>query len=750
MPTSHFSFRHRRHAWPARAFASTLLAAACTPGQAQTPAPDQPASIAAQETVLPDVTVTAPREPDTVTEGSGRYTSPAVRIGGKTPQALRQIPQSVSVMTQQRLEDQNLNTLDGALAQSTGITVNSSLNRSSSLFARGFLVNTVQVDGVTMALPTNNYGFDAPDLAVYDHVEVLRGSAGLLNGAGTPGAVIGLARKRPTAQRQFQAAASLGSWNNGRVVLDGAGPVNADGSLRARAVLVHEDRGFFYDLASHRKTLLYGVLEYDLGARTRVTAGATYQTLEGVPLNGSGLPRYSDGSDLKLPRKTFLGAAWNREQGSLHEAFAEAEHRFANDWKLKAAATQSLSRTDAKIGFLLGAINPATGTGAVQRGNAVDSDVERQGIDSVLSGHFNAFGQRHELVLGASTAEHRYRTDIVSLYNAPYMPVDIFSYDPRAVPEPVTPASLTGPNEQRTRQSGAFATLRLKLADPLTLVAGARSSHWRFRQHRLRTGATLSAYSDSAVTPFAGLVHDLDESWSVYVSYADVFEVQNRFAFGGAQLPPTTGANYEAGIKGELLDGRLTTSLALFQIRRKNIAQRDTVNTGPTDCNASYCYVTGGETESRGLEAEVNGALGAGWNLFAGYTFNTTRYVTDRLPNGQPSGNQGQPLASHIPRHILRVWTQRQLQGTLNRWSVGAGVSAQSPLYRILNGQRMAQAGYAVWNARIAYQASPRWTASVQVNNLTDKAYYAGLNLLDQGGFYGEPRSVVLALRGSF
>ncbi|RZI98979.1 MAG: hypothetical protein EOO54_28030, partial [Haliea sp.] len=331
---SHTRRRFGFPAWtPAHTVAAALLAAGGTPTLAQTASPGPATSVpagAVPHAALPEVTVTAPLEADTVTEGSGDYTSPAVRIGGKTPQALRQIPQSVSVITQQRLQDQELHTLDRALAQSTGITVNSSLNRSSSLFARGFLVNTVQVDGVTMALPTNNYGFDAPDLAIYDHVEVLRGSAGLLNGAGTPGAVIGLQRKRPTAARQFQATASVGSWNNGRIVLDGSGPLSADGSLRARAVLVHEDRDFFYDLASHRKTLLYGVLEYDLGARTRLTAGATYQTLDGVPLNGSGLPRYSDGSDLKLPRKTFLGAAWNREQGSLHEVFAEVEHRFAN------------------------------------------------------------------------------------------------------------------------------------------------------------------------------------------------------------------------------------------------------------------------------------------------------------------------------------------------------------------------------------------------------------------------------------
>lgn len=744
--------RHRPGATRLKPLGAATLLLVSGHAFTQTPAGSTALSSDATPTgaALPTVTVTAPRESDTVTEGTGLYTSPAVQIGGKTPQSQRQVPQSVSVITQQRLAEQNLNTLDAALGQATGITVQNSLNRQATLFARGFLVNTAQVDGVTVALPTNNYGFDAPDLAIYDHVEVLRGSAGLLHGAGTPGAVVGLARKRPTAERQFQLATSYGSWRNARAVLDGSGPLNAEGTLRGRAVLVHEDREFFYDLAAHRKTQLYGVLEYRLSGGTRLTAGAVHQALDGVPLNGSNLPRYSDGSDLGLPRSTFLGAAWNREKGTLREVFAEVDHRFDNDWRLKVAATQSVSDTDAKIGFLLGAIDPVSKTGAFQRGNAVQAEVERKGLDAVLSGHVDAFGRRHEVVLGANTSLHRYDAEITNLYSTPYQPVDIFGYDPRAVPEPAMPSTTPGTNRQLTRQNGVFGTLRLKLADPVTVVVGARSSEWKFRQNNLKTGVLASEYRDSAVTPFAGLVVDLNRTWSAYASYADVFDVQNRFFFDGRQLPPTTGVNLETGLKGELLDGRLTASLAVFRIRRDNIAQRDTVNTGPTDCRGTYCYVTGGETESQGFEAEVNGSVRPGWNLFAGYTYNTTKYLADRMPNGLPSANQGQPLASYVPQHILRVWSSHQLAGDWRRWNLGVGVNAQSRYYRVLSGQMMEQRGYAVWNARVAYQLAPRWTASLQVNNLTDKRYYARLNLLDQGALYGEPRSFMLALRGAF
>lgn len=242
----------------------TLITFATAAAQAQTGTPAAPAEAASAPTpanVLHPVTILGTRlVPDrTVTEGTDSYAAPAATVGSKTPQALRQTPQSVSVIPQQRLQDQQLLTLDSALNQATGITVNNATTRSASFFARGFLVSTVQVDGISVALPTNNYGFNSPDLALYDHVEVLRGSAGLLNGAGTPGAVIGLARKRPTSQAQLRVNASLGSWDQKRVELDGSAPLNDDGSLRGRAVVLHEDRNFYYDVASQRRTVLYGV-----------------------------------------------------------------------------------------------------------------------------------------------------------------------------------------------------------------------------------------------------------------------------------------------------------------------------------------------------------------------------------------------------------------------------------------------------------------------------------------------------------
>lgn len=729
------------------AYAAFLLSISSFPVQAQDNETRSAASQHTNQATLPTINVVPV---NTVTEGTQSYTSPALTLGTKTPQSMRETPQSISVITRQRLDDQNLNTLDTALGQATGITVNPTLNRASSIFARGFLVSTVQLDGVSVALPTNNYGFDTPDLAIYDHVEVLRGSAGLLNGAGTPGAVIGLTRKRPTNDKQFSVNTSYGSWNNKRIELDGSTPLNADGSLLARGVLVQENRHFFYDVAKQDKTLAYGVIDYDLSAATRLTFGASYQDITGIPLNGSNLPRYSNGNDLGLPRSTFLGAAWNREKASTTEVFAEMEHQFNHNWSFKLAATQLTSKTDAKIGFLLGAIDPVTGTGSFQRGNAVQAEVERKGIDGFLRSNFNALGRQHEVVLGANYAEHRYQADVMSLYATPYTPVDIINYNPYAVPEPAMPLTTNGINDQHTTQAGIYGTLRWKLTDNATLILGARASHWKFKQQNLKTGVINSDYSDNAVTPFAGIVVDLNNHWSVYSSYADVFQVQNRFKYDGSQLPPETGVNYEAGIKGDLFDGKLNTSLAIFHIERKNLAERDTVHSGPTDCNGTACYVTGGETQSRGIEAEINGAVSPGWNVYAGYTFNTTKYIRDRTVTGQPSANEGEPLAAWVPKHIFRVWTNYQLSGQWHRWQVGAGVNAQTPFYRVLSGQRLEQGAYALWNARVGYQIDDRWSVAASINNLFDKSYYARFNLLDQGTMYGEPRNFMVTLRGTF
>jgi outer-membrane receptor for ferric coprogen and ferric-rhodotorulic acid len=706
----------------------------------------EPSSQPADSGTLPRIRAEATL--DSTTEGTGSYTSGATSVASKIPQSARETPQSVSVITQQRIKDQNLLTLDQALAQSTGITVSNTGLSNSAFFSRGFLVQTAQIDGSPWTLATNNYGYSTPDLSLYDHVEILRGAGGLLNGAGDPGAVIGLTRKRPGADPAFTATAKLGSWNQQRVEVDATGPVFSE-SLRGRLIAVHEDRNYFYDVAESSKRLVSGIVEYDLTATTKVSVGGTWQQFDTVPMHGVGLPRYANGESLELPRSTFLGAAWNRNDMETEQWFAEVEHRFSDDWNLRLSGTRNQAETDYKLGFLLNAIDPATGAGAVQRGDAVTGGEDQTSIDAALIGGFDALGRHHEVMLGVNSLDRKYTSDVLSLYNAPYTPVDIFNFNPYDVPEPATPAS-PGANRQHTKQTGFYGMARVRVTDPLTLVVGGRKSKFEFRQHNLRTGVVQSDYDDDAFTPYGGLVLDIGKTWSVYASYAEIFQVQNLFDFQGSRLDPIVGANHEIGVKGDLRGGALTASLALFFITKENVSQRDPLHPGPTECNGLACYIAAGEQESRGVDVELSGALATNWNFYAGYTFNENEYVRDRTVTGTPSANEGRPLNAYSPKHLFRLWTDYVLPVLDGRINLGAGVNAQTALRRLNGSVEIEQPGYAIWNARLGYRISDVWSAALNGTNLFDKNYYTRLDQLSQGNMYGEPAGVMLSVEARF
>lgn len=169
--------------------------------------------------VLNEVQVTARAERSATSEGTGSYVARAVTVG-KGEQAIKDIPQSISVITRQRMDDQNLNTVDDVLASTTGITMYDSPMGGRYVYSRGFRVDTYQFDGVNRAFYYPQADNFTSNAATLDRVEVVRGATGLLQGAGSPSAAINMVRKRPLAERQLEVSASAGSWNNLRSEID--------------------------------------------------------------------------------------------------------------------------------------------------------------------------------------------------------------------------------------------------------------------------------------------------------------------------------------------------------------------------------------------------------------------------------------------------------------------------------------------------------------------------------------------------
>jgi len=678
------------------------------------------------------------------TEHSGSYTTGAVTIG-KMPQTLRHTPQSVSVLTRQRLDDQNITNLTTLMEQTPGVVVDYVDSERVTYYSRGYQIDAIQYDGATVVQGSGGGSFIQSDSAIIDRAEILRGATGMLRGAGNPSGTVNLVRKRPT--RDFQASASVtaGSWDAQRYVADLSGALTDNGAIRGRMIAVHDDKDSFQDSRMERKNVFYGVLAADLGERTTLTGGIEYTELEATGSWG-GLPANFDGSPLKLSRSTYLGADWNRWNRSNLQTFAELEHVFDNDWTLKVSGTRTQFRLD-DHGFKqtyftrASTTNPYLMNYQVTEGDGGES--EQTNLSATLNGPFQLLGREHELMVGVE----RIRNDsTASATNFTASGVfDIREWDPKtSLPEPSINISAK-PVMTRTTQQAAHATWRISLADPLTAVIGARINWYDYEQeNNLKTSGKYSV--DREIVPYAALIYDLNNNLSLYGSYTEIFNPQSATDASNAVLDPVTGEAYELGIKGEFYDGRLNTSLAVFRIYQVGNALDDLGSPDPCLPNytSGHCKVAAGKNRSEGFELEVTGEVLPGWQVSGGYTYTTTEYLKDTL------SNTGNVLRPTDPKRQLKLFTSYRLPGAYDAWTVGGGVSAQSDIYS-RNGSAVAsQSGYAVYSALLGYRFNQHYSLQLNANNLFDKHYYKKVGATATGYYYGDPRNVSLTLRASF
>lgn len=675
------------------------------------------------ETELPDMVISG--------ESTSATQPPGVTTLGKVPLKPRELPQSASVIDHERLEQQNLFSLDEAMQQATGVTVQPFQLLTTAYYVRGFKVDSFELDGVPALL--GNTASSPQDMAIYERVEILRGSNGLLHGTGNPAATVNLVRKRP--QREFAASTTLsaGRWDRYRAEVDVGGPLSASGNVRGRAVAAYEDRDYFYDVADQGTRLLYGVTEFDLSPDTLLTVGAQYQHIDSIT-NMAGVPMAKDGSNLGLSRDTYLDVDWDRFKWDTYRAFGSLEQQLGGGWKGKVSAEYQEADSRLRYAGSFGAIDPQTGDGGQLTGAAYKFKSIQRSLDANLNGPVRLFGLTHELLGGVTYAQGETRQDTARFLNLPNTPVNVYRWDPHGVPRPQI-GQYTSPGTTTT-QKGLYALGRIKLAEPLTLVVGGRESWWdqdtpatRFKPGR-------------QFTPYGGLIWDFARDWSWYVSYAEVYQSQaDRQTWNSEPLSPVEGKTYETGIKGELADGRLNLSLAAFRIDLENNPQEDPDHPGPPN---NPFYISGGKVRSQGFELEGTGYLTPYWSLSAGYTYTSTEYLKDS------QNDSGTRYSTFTPRHLLRLWSNYDLPWQDRRWSVGGGLQAQSDYSVDYRGVSMRQGGYALVNMRLGYKIDEHWTAAVNVNNLFDRTYYQSLSNPNWNNRYGEPRSFNVSLRGAF
>lgn len=694
-------------------------------------APAAFAETAADPTTLDKVMVKGERA-----EG---YSVRRTSAGTRFDLAPREIPQSVSIISHQRIEDQKLDDIIDVLGNTTGVTSTQSDSERTEFYARGFYIDSYQFDGLPTQMVQNwSYGDSGLDLALYDRVEVVRGATGLLSGAGNPSASVNLIRKHAdSAELTGSVSVNVGSWGRTRTTVDVGSALNASGTVRGRVIGSYLDTDGQMDRYNQRKTLGYAVIDADLTPDTQLSAGYDYQQKRANGATWGGFPMlYSDGSPTGYDESFNASPKWTYWDTTSKRAFATLQHAFSNGWKFKVGATHDETRADDKLFYpayndwTTGASNfdKTTGAGISPSAGFYNTKRKVTGVDGYVDGPFQLFGREHQFMAGLSYNKRDYANygDYqVGGVGQTWNPFTSYLNWTGNISEPNW-NSLALASEGTITQKAGYAAARLSLADPLKLIIGARYTDWKSEGE----GADRA---HKVTTPYAGLVFDINDTYSTYASYTEIFQPQTLKDRNGSYLDPVDGKSYEVGIKGAWFDNRLNASLALFRIEQDNVGQA----TGELvqGSQNEFAYRAARGTVSRGFEFELNGELAPGWNA----TFGASRYVAKDINDAD--------INTNLPQTALKLFTSYTPQ-SLQELTVGGGANWQNRIYYPVPAYgRIEQSGYALVSAFVRYRISPEFSVQANLNNLLDKKYLSQINGY---GAYGDGRNGSLTFTWSF
>lgn len=718
------------HHVPLRAFALSL--SSLTAGWALADAPVTTSATVELGTTEVSAQGSGQRTTDAAaTEGSGAYTTHSMSTAAGLPLSIRETPQSVSVITRQRMDDQGMNDLNDIVKYAPGVQLRKFGTDRQQFLARGFVIDNLMYDGLPTMVSTFTLDtITGADLALYDRVEVVRGATGLMTGAGSPSATLNLVRKRPTATPQVSVTTSAGSWDRYRTEVDASNRLNESGTLRGRVVTAYEKGNSFIDERDKERQTFYGVLEADLNESTTWSVGASKQRDDATSDWGA-LPSGVNGEDLHLPRSTFLSNDWAYWDKDVVTAFTDVTHRFDNGWTGKLSAARIWAESDMFSSYPTRSSMGALGQGT---GEYNTTDVQTN-LDGQLSGPFQLLGREHDFTFGVSRRQEKFDQDGGYW---PDTPINLATFDPHLIPRPSLGTRQPYRSTFTATEESVYAAARFNPIDPLHVILGSRVSWYDYDN---RSGAGDYKVTRE-VTPYAGVVYDLNDTYSVYASYTEIFKPQTEQDTAGSALGPTTGKSYELGLKAEYFEGDLNASVALFDMTQESRAYL--LENQPTSCASQNrsCYEAAGEVRSRGIDTEVTGALTPNWNVSASYTLVLSQFVKD------PSHRDGELFAPNQPRHLFKVATNYQLSGALSQWRVGGDVLAQSETYNKLgNGSHSVQDRYAVVGLMAGYRFNDHWDGRVNLNNVFDQRYWQGIPVATGAGVYGDPRNVMFSLK---
>ncbi len=678
-----------------------------SPQTAATPEAE-PDATSAQEDEPIEIVVTGEQETG--------YSVPNASTATRTDTPLRDIPQSIQVVPEQVLEDQQVVRLQDALQNVSGITKagNYGGTESGSFILRGF----EQEGNFRNGFRDNNF-YSFPETANVERIEVLKGPASVLFGQAQPGGIINIITKQPLDEPYYAADFTIGNYDFYRPTFDISGSLNSDATLLYRLNIAYQNSGSFRDFVNTERVFISPVLTWNIGDKTTLTANFEY--LYDDPVYDRGILALSNGSIAPIPISRFLGyPQLDTYSTTTYRGGYIFEHSFSEDWQIRNALSITSNKSNGSYSDINGALIDDQFIPRELRDD--NSVLENYGSQTEVIGNFATGAIAHQLLVGL---ELNRRNDFFDVPSAPLPPIDIFNpiYDVSRPTEFTDRfASLT-----RTDTLGIYLQDQIALLDNLKLLIGGRLD---FSEQETTdvVVSTSTNQNNEAFSPRIGIVYQPSEQISLYGSYSRSFLPVIGRSASNSSFIPERGTQYEVGIKGDFLDNRLSATLAAYQITKTNVLTID------EDPNFS---VQVGEQRSRGIELDIAGEILPGWNIIASYAYTDAKVTEDNeLPVGSRLANVAENTAS--------LWTTYEIQnGNLQGLGFGIGLFyvGERPGFAGFDPPEFKLPSYLRTDAAVSYRRD-NWQAQINIRNLFDTEYYEthqGSNII----YPGAPFSVL-------
>ncbi len=655
------------------------------------------------------------------------YITEEAQSATKLGLTIKETPQSISVVSRALMDDFSLDDINAVLESTPGVTVEQIETDRTYFKARGFEITNFLIDG--LGTPQTSGSIQGTlDTAIYDRVEIVRGANGMMTGAGNPSATVNMVLKKPTYTTQVHASASYGSWNNKRVDIDVSTPINDEHAVRA--VFTKQDKESYLDRYETDKTIAYLAYEGKLTDDTLLSINYVNQQKDAdSPLWGALPLYYTDGSPTNYDESTSTAADWSYWDNSAERIYVTLEQNLSATWVAKARYAHIKNEQNSELFYVYGTPDKETGFGLTGYASRYDYKDTQDLFDLYASGKFELFSLEHDLSFGISQANMDFNDQSLYDYSTgngfPAMP-DLATWD-GVIPEATLVDSPNGSDVQNTQRS-AYISTRIKLAEPLSILAGVRYTDWETKGTAY---SVVQTRDDSEVIPYIGTVYDFTESLSAYASYTETFVPQKELDINAEQLAPVIGKSAEVGLKAQLLGDQVFVTLAYFDAKQDGLAVAL-----PDSLPSDTRYYAADGINSDGFEIELSGRLTD--DLSASISFSNLSIDGDELVKDYTPENQLKMAATYQVPFIdgLTLGANYRWQDSISR------VQVKDPAGNALATTK--QGAYGILDLMATYEITQNVGVTFNVNNSSDEKYIHSLYWAQ--GYYGAPRNYSLSV----